>query len=219
MAVVLKLYLVTSLLWIACAPMKQHDSSRVDDLAAKLASCKVADMANGLSMDRQVTAVWNEFGDVGLYMPLLEDAHRPAAVRFAAALVLRSKHAEQLRKANPRVVAQVFATALQLDLAGLAEPWGRLWASGDPLGLLGQIFIELGRPAQQPLEALLDDTTVRDSYTGSEEATEMAMRRYRVKDFAAFYLAKILGLELPWEANLARRDEAIARLRTQLPHE
>lgn len=198
--------------------MKQYDSSRVDDLAAKLATCKVADMASGLSMDPQVNAIWNEFADVGLYMPLLEDAHRPAAVRFAAALVLRSKHAEQLRKANPQIVAQVFATALQLDLAGLAEPWGHLWGSDDPLGLLGQVFIELGRPAQQSLEALLDDSTVRDSYTGSEQATEMAMRRYRVKDFAAFYLARILGLALPWESNLARRDDAIAKLRTQIPH-
>ena len=214
----LKLCILASLLWTACAPMKQHDSSsQVDRLATRLSTCNVADMANGLSMDPQVNTVWNEYPDPGLYTALVEDAQRPAPVRFAAVLILRSKSAEQFKKTNPQAVAQVLATALKLDLAGYAAPWGWLWAPGDPLGLLGQIFIEIGRPAQQPLEALLDDTTARDTYPGSEEATEMAMRRYRVKDFAAFYLAKILKLDLPWAQDLTRRDEAIAKLRKQLP--
>jgi hypothetical protein len=43
------------------------------------------------------------------------------------------------------------------------------------------------------------------------------MRRYRVKDFAAFYIARIMKLDLPWEPNVARRDEAIERLHKQLP--
>ena len=44
----------------------------------------------------------------------------------------------------------------------------------------------------------------------------MAMRRYRVKDFAAFYLAKIFKLDLPWELDITKRDEAIATLRRRL---
>jgi hypothetical protein len=44
----------------------------------------------------------------------------------------------------------------------------------------------------------------------------MAMRHYRVKDFAAFYIARILQEDLPWEQSVARRDEAIAKLRTQI---
>ena len=50
-----------------------------------------------------------------------------------------------------------------------------------------------------------------------EEATEMAQRAYRVKDFAAFYIAQIRKLELPWDPDLAKRDAAIAKLRRSLP--
>jgi hypothetical protein len=45
----------------------------------------------------------------------------------------------------------------------------------------------------------------------------MAMKRYRVKDFAAFYISRIMNLEVPWEQDLAKRDEAIDRLHKQLP--
>jgi len=205
--------------WLAaCAPMKQPETSpRVNDLAARLSSVRWPDMATGLAMDPQVTAIWSEFPEAGLYAALVEDPQRALPVRFAAALVLRSKNAEQLKHTDPTAVAQVFAAALQHDLAGYAYPWGWLWAPGDTLGFLGPVFIDIGRPAIGPLSALLDDTTTRDTYLGSEEATEMAMRCYRVKDFAAFYLAKSLHLDLPWEPDLARRDRAIARLRTQLP--
>jgi hypothetical protein len=147
---------------------------------------------------------------------LVEDARRPTAVRFAAALMLRSAGQAQFKKADPHAVAEVFAAALQYNLAGYAFSWGWLWAPGDTLGLLGKVFVEIGRPAEHALEPLLDDATARDTYLGSEEAMEMAVRRYRVKDFAAFYLARIADLELPWEPDLVRRDQAITRLRTQL---
>jgi hypothetical protein len=204
--------------WNGCAPMTPHDStSRLDSLAGRLSSCSVSDMSTGLAMDPKVNDLWREFPEGELYANLVEDARRPDAVRFGAALVLRSKDAERFRKTEPHALAQVFATALKKNLAGYAYPWGWLWAPGDPVGLLGQVFLEIGRPALPALEALLDDSTPRDIYMGSEEATEMAMRRYRVKDFAAFYIAQILKLDLPWEPDLAKRDEAIAKLRAQLP--
>ena len=157
-------------------------------------------------------------GDTGLtgYTQLVEDAARPVPVRFAAALMLRSRSAAQFRRTRPRAVAEVLAAALQRDLVGHAYPWGRLWAGGDPLGLLGSMVVELGRPAIPPLVALLDDAAPRDTYLGSDEATEIAMRQYRVKDFAAFYLARIAGVALPWQPELAGRDQAIAHLRQQL---
>ena len=201
-----------------CAPMKQSDSdpqgasSRADQLAVKLATCNVGAMATGLAADPQVKAVSTEYPDSAPYVTLVEDSHRPERVRFAAALVLKSR----AEKAEPKATAQVFAAALQQDLAGYAYPWGRLWADGDPLGPLGATLVELGRPAVPALIALLDDATPRDSYLGSEEATDMAMRRYRVKDFAAFYLARITGVDLPWQRELPKRDEAIASLRTKL---
>src|SRR5262245_60794146 len=70
-------------------PMTQHpSSSQQDTLAARLSSCNVKKMAQGLSMDPQVNAVWNDAFDASLYSALVEDRARSDALRFAAALVL-----------------------------------------------------------------------------------------------------------------------------------
>jgi hypothetical protein len=191
-------------------------SSQLDGLATKLASADLSAMATGLASDPQVDALWNEYADSGLYTAVIEDGKRSSSVRFGAVLVLLSKNKDRFGNTSSQLVAQVLATALKENLAVWTWPWGRLWADVDPLGHLGRVFLELGRPAVPALEALLDDPAPRDAYEGSEEATEMAMRHYRVKDFAAFYIARILQVDLPWEQSVARRDETIAKLRTQI---
>ncbi|HEY0192443.1 MAG TPA: hypothetical protein VGC42_15090 [Kofleriaceae bacterium] len=208
------------LAWIAagCTASQARDASppprHVDELAARLVACKVSELATGLAMDPQVGEVWRAFPDPAAYGQLVEDADRPQAVRFAAALMLRSTG--ELVRVNPHATAEVLAHALANDFAGYAFPWGTLWAPRAPLGELGQLMVELGKPAEPALAALLDDTTTRDAYLGRDESTVMAKRQYRVKDFAAFYLARIAHLELAWEPDLRRRDAAIAALRRRL---
>jgi hypothetical protein len=207
---------------LGCAGQPTHDvpapvPARLDALAGKLAACNVSELATGLAMDPQVSDVWRGFPEADAYVDLVEDSQRPAHVRFAAALILRSASIVEFHKVNPRAMAQVFANALENDLAGYAFPWGSLWAPGEPVGLLGEVFVEIGAPAEPVLGALLDDPTPRDVYLGRDVASEMAKRQYRVKDFAAFYLAKIARVDLAWEPELARRDQAIERLRAQLP--
>jgi hypothetical protein len=193
-------------------------ASQLDALAVKLAACRISELATGLAMDPQVADIWRAMPKPEPYATLIEDPHRPMRVRFAAALVLRSGSIVDFQKVNPRTMAQVFAAALHDDLAGYAFPWGSLWASKpDAVGLLGQVFVEIGKPAEPALGALLDDDSARDVYLGRDVAADMARRQYRVKDFAAFYLARIAKLDLRWEADLARRDEAIDQLRRQLP--
>lgn len=220
-------WLAIAALAMACAPATPHATtpppplpaatpSPLSSLSARLADCDLLEMATGLAASAQVAALWHDQPDARLYTQIVEDAARPLPARFAAALMLRSKSAAQLRRTDRRALAEVLTAALQRDLVGYAYPWGRLWAGFDPLGLLGQLVVELGRPAIPALVALLDDTSPRDSYRGREEATDMAMRQYRVKDFAAFYLSRIAGLELPWHPELADRDQAIDRLRAQL---
>jgi hypothetical protein len=209
---------ILGFLWASCSSMTHGNaSSNLDTLAARLASSPVAEMATGLGDDPHVSELWKEFPDPDLYASLVADGHRARPVRFGAAVVLFANRRERLSRIEPRAVADVFARALQANLAGYAYPWGRLWASPEPVGYLGQVLVRIGRPALPALEALLDDATPRDTYLGSEEASEMAQRRYRVKDFAAVYIAQILTLELPWEPDLARRDAAIAKLRQAIP--
>ena len=202
--------------------MKQTDShtnahDQADRIAAKLANAYLSEMATALASDPQVNALWREQSDPLPYRMLVEDPHRPGAIRFGAALVLLSKSQDGFRATNPERIAQVFAGALKDDLTVWAWPWGRLWAGSDAVGTLGHVFLDLGRAAVPALKTLLDDETPRTAYEGSEEATEMAMRRYRVKDFAAYYLSRIINAKLPWEPRLAQRDQAIALLRAQLP--
>ena len=191
-------------------------TAQADRLARELASSDLALMATGLASDPQVTRLWSAYPNPELFSAIVEDEDRSDPVRFAAALVLRSKSGDWFQKTDPAALAHAFAAAIQQDLAGYAFPWGWLWAGGDELGLLGQNFPAFGAAAIPALEALLDDPAPRDTYLGSDEASLMAIRRYRVKDFAAFYLARILGAELPWEPNLEKRDLAIARLRDQI---
>jgi hypothetical protein len=191
--------------------------SKLDTLAARLASSNVAGLATDLGEGPQIAALWKDYPDPGLYVSLVRDGHRADPVRFGAALVLFTKSRDRLFQIEPAAVAHVFAAALQKNLAGDASPWGRLWGASEPVGYLGRVFLQIGRPAIPALEPLLDDPAPRDTYPGSEEATEMAQRAYRVKDFAAFYIAQIAKLELPWEPTLAKRDAAIAKLRQALP--
>jgi hypothetical protein len=58
---------------------------------------------------------------------------------------------------------------------------------------------------------------VRDRQPRRQRGSDRARRaRYRVKDFAAFYLARIVGRPLAWEPDRARRDAVIATLRARL---
>lgn len=202
---------------IGCASMKPSDpssqgSSSVEQLASRLATVNLTEMATSLAADPEVKAISGAYPDRALYATLVEDRGRPERVRFAAALMLKSRS----EKADPEATAHVYAAALQHDLVGYAYPWGRLWADGDDVGPLGATLVEIGRPALPALVPLLADPAPRTAYLGSEESTDMAMRRYRVKDFAAFYLARIVGAALPWQPDLALRDEEIAKLRAKL---
>src|SRR5262249_17961113 len=151
----------SSMLLMGCRAMKPSDSSpssssQLDGLATKLVSADLSAMATGLASDPQVNALWNEYADSGLYTALIEDGKRSNSVRFGAALVLLSKNKDRFGSTNSQIVTQVFATALKENITVWTWPWGRLWADGDPLGHLGRIFLEIGRPALPALEALLD---------------------------------------------------------------
>jgi len=211
--------ILSLLLASGCCPMTaagNHDGpstpARSRPLAARLAALDLTVLAASLAADPQADALWRDYPDRADYVALVEDAGQPAPIRFAAALALRSR----ADHADPAATARALAAGLRDDLAGYAQPWGRLWA-GDDVGVLGAAVVELGSAAVPALTDLLDDTTPRDVYIGSEEATELAMRGYRVKDFAAFYLARIVGVELAWEPDLARRDTAIEALRARVP--
>src|SRR5262249_36261534 len=111
---------------------------------------------------------------------------------------------------EPRATPRKWCRAvLAPDTASIASPAG---AINDQVGELGGRLIILGNPAIPALRALLDDGAVVDWYQGSEEATLGNGARYRVRDFAAYYLARITSQKLAFHPDFAARDGEIAKL-------
>ena len=98
---------------------------------------------------------------------------------------------------------------------GHANAWGLLWVNDD-VGRVGGRFVMIGDAAIPALRDLLHDTTQVDWYIGSEDATLGNGAHYRIKAFAAFYLARIAGIPIAFHRTPAERDAAIQRLVDQL---
>jgi hypothetical protein len=93
---------------------------------------------------------------------------------------------------------------------------GNLWGLlniEDDAGHLGQQIIKFGPAAIPALTELLDDHAGRILYEGSEEAVIGNSYRYRIKDFAAFYISKIKNIPMQFHQDLEKRDKEIERLK------
>jgi hypothetical protein len=73
------------------------------------------------------------------------------------------------------------------------------------IGQLGAVVIGLGKVAVPYLLKLLGDTGPVFS-EGSREATTGNQLRFRIKDFAAYYIGKIEGVPAPLHEQHAARD-------------
>lgn len=164
--------------------------------------------------DLTVATIWAAAGAAALE-EVVRDRTAPGHARLVAAEVLFRYDFSFIDRVDLTEVARIYARALRANLAGAANAWGLLW-DGDDLGPLGGRFIILDAAAVPVLIELLDDATVVDWYAGSEEATLGNGRRYRIKDFAAFYLARLRNLPLPFAADPAARDQLIDGLRRDL---
>src|SRR5690606_14162510 len=89
--------------------------------------------------------------------------------------------------------------------------WGLLY-NEDDLGDLGQQMVRFGPAAIPALGKLLEDSAGRILYEGSEEALIGNGYRYRIKDFAAFYISKIKNIPVRFHQDLEKRDKEIERL-------
>ncbi|MFO0745112.1 MAG: hypothetical protein U1F43_05455 [Myxococcota bacterium] len=107
--------------------------------------------------------------------------------------------------------AQIYAAALTAEKNG-HDAWG--YPGLSPSGA-GRRVVGFGPAAVDALLPLLDSTILL-VYEGSEEPTVAEMRRYRVKDLAATWLAVLLGASFDGEVDdPAQRDPAIAELARQ----
>ena len=160
--------------------------------------------------DQTVARIWSQVGMKALE-DVIEDRQAPLRGRFVAAEVLFSNEFSFLERHDHGLVASLYARALAEKATGSANPWGLLWVD-DSIGQLGSRFLALGDAAIPALRELLANDTVIDWYAGSEEATVGNGQRYRIKDVAAYYLARIARYQLPFHKDPAARDAEIAKL-------
>ena len=187
---------------------------------SKLAEKLVADVYGPLfsypQRDQTVEKIWTEPGNSAALEALIDDPDAPIKARFAAAEVLFARDFTFVSRHDASAIARIYAAALQGKLTGHANAWGLLWANDTP-GEVGGRFIALGKDAIPALRDLLEDRTVVDWYVGSESATVGNGAKYRIRDFAAFYLSRILRTPIQFHADVAARDAEIAKLSAVLP--
>lgn len=166
--------------------------------------------------DETLAKVWSDPGNPARLEQLVDDTAAPAKARLVAVECLFKHDFTFLARHDGVVIAGIYAAALAEHVVPAANPWGLLWEN-EQAGLLGGRFIMLDRSSIPALRPLLADDTVVDWYEGSEEATVGNAARYRIKDFAAFYLARIINHPLAFHADFAARDREIAALLAALP--
>jgi hypothetical protein len=166
--------------------------------------------------DQTIDKIWAEPANPPLLEQIVGDVAAPGRARFIAAEVLFTADISFLGRVERRQVAEIYARALVDNYTGHANPWGLLWENDTP-GAAGVRFLMIGDAAIAVLSRLLDNNTVVDWYAGSEEATVGNGHRYRIKDFAAYYLGLLVKHPVAFHASPAERDAEIARLRAALP--
>jgi hypothetical protein len=157
-------------------------------------------------------SVWGEPGAPETLEDLAVGQHASRLANFLAAEILFYKRRDYPVERDKARLTSVYAMALAQDFTQMANPWG---LPGELDGLAGQHFVALGEAAIPELAQLLDDESER-IYAGSQEATLGNSFRYRVKDFAAFFISEIRGIPFEVHEDPEARDEEIERLKESL---
>lgn len=166
----------------------------------------------------QLDALWS--GAAGELDALARDPGQDHQARFLAAELLFSKQPGFPPADLRPVLAPLYAEALGQtgNLTGRwqlqGNQWGLLHDAGP--GPVGTHLLALGADAVAALRPLLDKDE-RVLYEGSRDATTGNMRRYRIKDIAAYYISRITGRPLAFHADPIERDRAINELKAGLP--
>jgi hypothetical protein len=185
------------------------------DLTQKLVADGYGKVFTWPQHDVTMSRLWDMPGNPAKLEAMIDDRTAPIRARLVAAEVLFTNDFTFLARHDPGDVARIYADALVHHVAPNANLWGLLWLNHQA-GLLGGRFVMLERDAIPALVALLENPTVVDYYEGSEDATLGNGARYRIKDFAAFYLMRIVGHPIPFRRDFAGRDVEIAGLRAVL---
>lgn len=186
-----------------------------EKLAKDLVEGTYGTFYNYYNHEETIDSIWGIEENHGLLYEIVEDVELNGKARFLAAEILFSRELTFLSRFKGEMVAGIYADALVNNYTGNANTWGLLYEPDD-FGPVGIRFDMIGKAAIPTLVGLLDNSDHGTFYEGSKEATMGNSYNYRIKDFAAFYLGKIIGYELKYFESFEQRDEQIEALKKEL---
>jgi hypothetical protein len=192
-----------------------NTESTTASFARKLADREFGEFFIYPMHDQTIEKIWEDPENRELLDNVLDDSTISNEARFLAAEVFFKKDILFMQRHSPESVAAIYADALSNNRTGMANSWGLLYDRQDE-GTVGIAFLTIGEKAIPALAQLLDDERTHLKYQGSIEATIGDGYGYRVKDFAAYYIGRILGKPLTYYPDISDRDAQIERLKKEL---
>jgi hypothetical protein len=193
----------------------QPIQTRVDLLSEQLASVDPRKITDELFTSPISDSLWADGELKKEYSEVINSEIFSDTVRFNALFISYLRDRQFYNSIEPGIRAELLCSALEGDFTLWHDRWGWLWAE-PKLGYVGVLVVHCGEAAIPHLLKLLSNRDSRDDYYGHEESTDMGMRQYRVKDFAAYFVAQIKDYDLPFSYNLRKRDRSIRKMKREL---
>ena len=165
--------------------------------------------------DETIDSIWRDPANHKLLEDIIEDDSVSDEAKFLACVVLDKMDVTYGTRHSPEKIVGIYAKALVNNFTGMANSWGLLYDQMDD-GPIGIKFIAMRQYAVPVLLKLLDDERTTLTYQGSAEATIGNGYKYRIKDFAAYYLGRMMGKPLKYYPDLSERDKQIEKLKEDL---
>jgi hypothetical protein len=193
--------------------MKNNQESK--DLAEKLISREYGEFFIYPMHDETIDKIWENTNDHALFDNILSDSSINFEAKFLVCEIFFRKDILFMQRHDPEYIAEIYAQALVQNYTGMANSWGLLYKENDD-GTVGVAFVIIGEKSIPALVGLLDNESQSLEYLGSIESTIGNSYKYRIKDFAAYYLGRILAKPLEYFSDYQKRDEQIESLKAYL---
>lgn len=164
---------------------------------------------------KTIDKIWEQPNAQESLDQVLQNLNASTEAKFLSCEVFFSKDILFMQRHAPEKVAEIYTQALVNNYTGMANSWGLLYKHQDE-GPTGIAFLTIGKKAIPALTKLLDDDSTPLSYHGSGEATVGNGYNFRIKDFAAYYIGRILGSPLQYYSTNSERDAQIEALKKTL---
>jgi hypothetical protein len=193
------------------------DEAKVATFSKELVARKFGEFFIYPMHNETIDAIWKDSYNHKLIDKILLDSTNNVTVeaKFLACEIFFKKDIFFMQRHAPEEIAGIYTQALVNNYTGMANSWGLLYEHKDD-GTVGIAFLTIGEKSIPSLVKLLDNENTTLTYQGSIEAVTGNSYGYRIKDFAAYYIGRIMGKPLKYYPKLDDRDKQIVNLKKEI---